>query len=200
MTPDEVEELESLAGQAARRVAAQWPGTVEKEDLEQEIIVHLLERPGALDRLFEEPNPRVRQSFLIKVGHQLASQMQADYDRFSGNYRYDAGQVRGFLERQLWLNGDKPSTEKLDLAEALASLADKNSSYYAAVINRFVHEMVPDRANTSQFNTIQRAVEALTDLMNRIGEEREKHYTEGPGSRKAMSNSQARYATEIGPL
>jgi len=200
MTPDEVEELESLAGQAARRVAAQWPGTVEKEDLEQEIIVHLLERPGALERLFEEPNPQVRQSFLIKMGHQIASDMQADYDRFSGNYLYDAGQVRGFLERQLWLTEEEQSVETLDLEEALGNLADKNSAYYAAVVNRFVHGIIPHTTDSGSFKRIERAVEALTDLMNRIGQERERRYTEGPGSRKAMSNAQALRATEIGPL
>lgn len=197
LTKDQADELQQLAGAAARRVAGQWPTTVEKEDLEQDIVLHLLTRPGVLARLFEEPEQQVRQAFLIKVGHQLASKQQQDYDRFSGNYLYDAAEVRGLVERQVWLTESKPSAEKLDLEEALGLLAEKNSRYYASLVNRFVHEIVPDTSDTAEFNRIQRGIESLTELMNRIGAERKRTYTEGPGSRKAISNASALRATEI---
>lgn len=194
LTNNQWDELQQLVKAAARRVAAQWPGTVEREDLEQDMLVHLIERPGALERLFEESEPRVRQSFLIKVGHQLASEQQTAYDRFSGNYLYDSGQVRGYLERQVWLIDEIQSVEKMDFYEALGLLADKNSVYYAAIVNRFVHEIIPDDAGRMR---VSRAVDSITGLMNKLGSERRKNRTAGPGSRRVMSNSQAGTETTI---
>lgn len=188
LTNNQWDELQKLVKAAARRVAAQWPGTVEREDLEQDMTVRLLESPGAADRLLQEQEQQVRQSFLIKMGHQLASEQQTAYDRFSGNYLYDSGQVRGYLERQVWLIEEVQSVEKMDFYEALGLLADKNSVYYAAIVNRFVHEIIPDDAGRMR---VGRAVDSLTDLMNRIGAERRRSRVEGPGSRTVFSNATA---------
>lgn len=186
LTKDQTTELQQLVKAAARRVAAQWPSVVEKDDLEQEIVLHLIERPGALARLFEEPEQQVRQSFLIKVGHQIASKEQQDYDRFSGNYLYDTAEVRGFLDRQIWTIKDKLSAEKQDLEEGLSILAERNSKAYAEIVNRFFHDIVP--ADSAGRMRVLRAIETLTELMNRTGAERRRAYTEGPGSRKAIPN------------
>lgn len=182
-------ELERLARAAARRVSAQWPDVVERDDLEQDILVYLMENgPATVGRIFEEDEP-TRQAFLIKLGHRMASDAQAAYDRFSGNYMYDSAEVLGYLKRHIWLAGDVQSVEKQDLAEAVANLAETNSTYYAAVVNRFVHEIIPDRSDTAGFNRVQRAVDALTEKMNRIGSDRQRNWTEGPGSRKVISNA-----------
>ena len=194
LTKEETKQLDEMIRAAARRVAAQWPTVVERDDLHQDIWVHLLERPGALNRIFEEQDDKVRQAFLIKLGHQIASEEQIAYERFSGNSLYSVMQVRGLLERKVWKFKDKVSAEKMDLMEALKLLAQKNSAYYAEIVNRFEHDIIPDRQSNER-RKLDRAVEVLTELMNRLGQERRKRHTEGPGTRKVISNSAAQALT-----
>lgn len=184
---ERIEEIEKLAQGAARRVAGSWPEAVEPDDLTQAIILRLLESPGAFDRIFEEDEP-TRKAFLIKVGHQVASKLFQDYEQFSGNYTYDTAAVRGLLDRDaLVTDQDRFTPEIADLREGLKNLKELGSNYYADIINRFIHDH-PDTYTNSGKVRVNRAVEALTAQMNRIGSERRKNYTEGPGTRKAMSN------------
>lgn len=193
LTKEETKQLDEMIRAAARRVAAQWPTVVEWDDLRQDIWVHLLERPGALNRIFEEQDDKVRQAFLIKVGHQIASEEQIAYERFSGNSLYSVMQVRGLLERKVWKFRDKVSADKMDLMGALKLLAKKNSGHYAEIVNRFEHDIFPQGGADKM--RLQRAVESLTELMNRLGQERRKRHTEGPGTRKVISNSAAQALT-----
>lgn len=191
------EELQKLATTAARRVAYQWPEHVTVEDLAQDICIRLLETQGSLDRLFDEPDLQTRQAFLIKVAHQLASAQQTEYERFTGNYIYDTAEVRGLLERQVWLHDpDRFRPEIADLTEGMARLAKVKSNHYAELINRFQHEIMPDRTSSSAHSRISRAVESLTMEMNILGSNRRKDFIEGPGTRKAMSNHAAATTTK----
>lgn len=185
---------------AAKRVAAQWPDVIDAEDLAQSMAVGLMERPGALVRFFTE-DERTQQAFLIKVGHQVASDEQRSYDRHSGNYLYDTAEVRGYLERGVLADEEPPSrfrAEIVDLWEGMANLADRKSPYYAEVVNRYVHGIIPE--GSTGRSRISRAVEGLTGEMNRIGATRKKERIEGPGSRTVLSNAAAAHRTtsEVG--
>ena len=183
-------ELHKLATTAARRVSFQWPEHVTTEDLAQDICMRLLESPGAMGTFFNEPDQATRQAFLIKVAQQLASAQQSEYEHFTGNYIYDTAEVRGLLERQVWLHTlDRFRPEVVDITEAMARMAKTKSNHYAEIIKRFVHEMVP--ADSTGRMRVSRAVESLTMEMNIIGSNRRKDRIEGPGSRTAMSNQSA---------
>lgn len=183
---ENVEELQKLAVAAAKRVSYQWPDNVEVDDLAQDIMLRLMETPATVERIFEENEP-TRKSFMVRIAHQVASQQQIDYEQFSGNYLYDTVEVRGYLERQVWLLPvDRFRPEIADLTEGLNNLADKGSNHYAEIINRYEYDIVGS-GGAARVRT-NRAVEALTAEMNRIGATRRKDRIEGPGSRKVVSN------------
>lgn len=115
------------------------------------------------------------------------------------------------------------SEAQKQLSAALKSLKVSNKRQYDAVISRFVFGEVPDRKNTALFELISRGVMSLTDKMNhshkreftgdkfitvktRSGKtvryldspEPGKSLGDGPGSRRAVSNSTARYLSKEG--
>lgn len=185
---DRDKELFKLATDAAKRVAFQWPDHVGVDDLTQDMLFHLLESPGTVERLFDE-DLGVQRAFLVKLGHQIASDTQVDYDRFSGNYLYDTGEVRGMLERQIWYSTiDQWRPEISDLTSGLATLKQSNSNYWAVLMARYEQEIVPDHDDATGKRKIRRAVAALTRKMNYAGRDRERLRIEGPGTRKCASN------------
>lgn len=187
VTAQDWDELNKLAQGAAKRVARSWPDAIEIEDLAQGVLMRLVESPGAAARIFEEDEP-TRKAFMIRVAHQVASEQFQDYEQFSGNYTYDTAIVRGLLDNGgLTAELPKFSADIADLREGLANLADSGSAYYADIVNRYVHEL-PETYESNGRTRNSRAVAALTTQMNRIGTERRKNFTEGPGSRFSRSN------------
>lgn len=181
-----MEDLLTLAKAAARRVSFQWPSVIEEDDLAQDVVLRLLDSPGALQRIETEDEISVK-AFMVKVAHQVASDQMVDYDHFSGNYLYDTVEVRVLLEEQAWLlKSNKLSAEIMDLKEAMKNLVKKNSGYYADLVNKYQHEI--DYSDNTGKSRIRRGVASLTEEMNWIGVRRRKDFIEGPGSRKAYTS------------
>lgn len=157
--------------------------------------MRLMAAPGAVERFYAEDDA-TQKAFLIRMAHQVASDEQVDYDRFSGNSLYDSGFVRGMLDRQGWhYTIDIWNPEVSDLAEGLESLKRKDSTYWACIVNRFEREEIPSAENKNEQRRIRRAVVALTREMNLAGRNRQRRRIEGPGTRRVVSNSSARTLT-----
>lgn len=177
---DDAAELLPEVREAARIVALEWPGVIEADEAEQEILLRLLDR-GYVDTV-GELETLGRKRLLIKVGKQIAAQYRADYDRFSCNFRYSTGDVRYLLGAGA-LGGPCEVFDAggLDVRESFKSLSDK---YAAVLATRYLFNRP-----VSDTKAVTRAVDALTDLMNRNARTPPEH--DGPGARKATSNAHA---------
>lgn len=178
-----IEEVKS----AARSVAIEWPNIAVAEDIEQDIWVKLLEWRGYLERVTEMGSTECRGA-LRRIGHQIAAQQRADYNVFSGNFRYGAKEVRNMLDGTLESQRDgRTETETIDLVEAMAVLAEKNPRYWES-IRSYVYEGSP--TVKPERDRLRRAIRRLTECMNNAHKRRHFGY-EGPGIRTAMSNRAA---------
>src|SRR5690606_20574302 len=129
-----------------------------------------------------------RLAWLKRIAEQIASIERIDYDYFSGNYCYSSNEVRKALENGiLTQRPTKVNPISVDIHEALPRLSEKNREILAA---KFIN-----RDYDGYRVYVTRAIDKLTELMNRASH-REKHdYHDGPGSRRAISNSGARFIT-----
>jgi hypothetical protein len=184
------EALSEDVKRAAKAVAAQWPGVIGPDDAEQEIWMRLVESPGSAKKIIGEMNEKERFSSLMRIGRQVASQYRTDYDTFSGNYRYGVAEVKENLESgALSPEAETLSPERVDLGLAMHGLS---VSQVRVLRKRYVYK---EPLSSSERTALSRAETALTDGMNRIYLNRAFSYTEGPGTRRAMSNAAAIAAT-----
>lgn len=181
---------------ASKVVANQWPGVIEADDVEQELYLLLLERPGSVEKLATMTSEERRNS-LVHVGHQIGSRYKNDYELFSGNCYYGTEHVRAILESGLLTVarrdlGDMKETltDFLDLHEAYDALKLSNGRYAALVWETYVDGRT--EFTESERRTVRRAVKSLTELMNQAHRRRSGKFHQGPGARKAISNEKAR--------
>ena len=159
-----IADLASKVRSAARRTAGYWPGTIDADDVEQEIWVRVLELSGdSLARLHGSPDAGVH-STLNMIGMQVASRYRDDYELFSGNYRYSGDEVRELLESGCLVFDDElTATERVDMSTAMQRLEETSPQYATALVRRYIDD-VYERADK---DTLSYAVRALTREMNR---------------------------------
>lgn len=205
-------DLSKEVGKAAKTVSYQWPGIVEADDLEQDIYLKLLESPGSIAKLVNEFDDKQRLNAVIQIGHQIASKERADYDVFSGNFRYCVDEVRRLLEKRA-LHHDDPSlgsnwsisedfikggefedavltklASETDLRRAMKGLRKANPSYADIITRRYLSDESFDGTDRRHLN---RAITALTTQMNRSYKQSYAERSGGPGTRKVMSRAAA---------
>lgn len=175
-------EIMPLVRKAAQSVAAQWPGVVEADDVEQEIYVNLLElKEGNLQRLADGFDA----DGLVKTikecqGYQIAARYRNDFELFSGNYRYSGEEVRSLLDSGALVFADEMTvTERVDLTNAMQRLGETSPQYAEAIFRRYAED-INDRADK---DTLSRAIQALTREMNRSFNKATAEH-EGPALRK----------------
>ena len=177
-------EIMPLVRKAAQSVAAQWPGIVEADDVEQEIYVNLLGlKEEHLRRLVDEfDRDGLVKVFKERQGHQVAARYRNDFELFSGNYRYSGEEVRSLLESGALVFSDElTATERVDLMAAMERLQETSPQYAEALFRRYA-EGIPDRGKSDEHARL-RAIRALTREMNRnFNRETAEH--EGPALRK----------------
>jgi hypothetical protein len=179
--------LRAQAAKAAARVARSWPHCVTADDLEQAIMLKLIEAPESSAKLLEESEVAQRK-ILIAAGHRIASSEQQDYERFSGQYLYSVREVRALLEENvLTVENEAFNPVEVDLRQALDTIAPQ---YAEAINRRYRQGIVPPRRGAEAVR-LSRAIERLTELMNRTGRARVAERSGGPSSRRAMSNARA---------
>jgi len=152
---------------AAKIVASQWPGVIEADDVEQEIWIYLVESPGSALKALEANTPKARARFLTRIGHQRASKARAAYDYFRGAYKYSVKEVKDLLASGGLSsdNQDRVRVEYTDLHEAFRALQDRNEGQAAALTRRYL--LTESMETNADQKVLQRAVESLTDEMNR---------------------------------
>lgn len=176
---------------AARSTAAQWPGVIDADDVEQQTWMRLLEAPTYRNDL-EKMDEGERKNALHWIGHQIALGERDDYDLFAGQWHYSTNEVRQLLgEGVLTVERKRPRPEYVDLDEAFDALDE----HHAETLWRAYASKDLDRSTGAARKGLQRAVDALTDGMNHVYRNRVSSYAEGPGSRQALSNAQAQALT-----
>jgi hypothetical protein len=221
-TRDEiVRELETHVRYAARAVANEWPGVVEEDDVEQEIWLRLLDASPKYVEELHSLSKAAREKVLRDIGHQYALDERDDYNLFSGNYKYSGDDVRDYLRKgalhrpiddaqslqsaQFRGDDDENSSksssigretdlvvEWLDIRTAMQRLTRKNSEYAGALWRRYGPDPLIPEHNSAEKRRLHRAERALVREMNAAHREGIANH-EGPGSRRAMSNSRATY-------
>jgi len=206
--------LEREIERVARHMKLEWPEVVDSwEDMASEIVVHLIRKRYATKVLDMDTWPRKR--LLGKIGQQIASVMRDDYEHFNGNFRYSTDEVRRYLENGAiedslgvenidnhgnpaseWMPlkseagagrmviGQKVEVEPFDIRATLPLLTKNHRDI---LVRRF---MYGDSLQPRDRKTLQRAIESLTNLMNRAFRKTFADH-QGPGSQARMSNAQA---------
>jgi hypothetical protein len=180
---------------AAKAVAYQWPGVLDAEEAEQELWVHLMERPGSVAKLRDEFGDKDRVSALIEMGHQIANKTFTANEIASGNFRYAVNEVKDILKQSAEREHNpeaKPVTRTAlkDLEMGMQRLKGKNAGYADAVIDRYRNGNNPVRGAASK--RLERALVSLTTHMNRAHKQQHVVRPDGPGTRKVISSSAAR--------
>jgi hypothetical protein len=179
MTITITDDFREKVNKAARSVAGSTQ--LEWEDLSQDMWVWMLENPTQYNNYVELEDPFKQ---LKKIAKQEAYKQNSTLEYFSGNYTYTPGEVRGLLNEYLIDVTIEAISEHVDLVEGLLMLRSDAPGYFKAIIDKWVNAVENNRSVTSK------AVDKLAILMNQVNKAARYSY-EGPGSRKAMTNSQA---------
>jgi hypothetical protein len=206
-------ELGPQVMKAAKAVARNWPGVIEDDDLEHDMLVRLLETPNSVEKIYEMEN-KSRVQALTWMGHQIAKGERTSFEHFSGNFRYSVNEVKKLLAGGM-LRGMNPATgsswaaedyvatdgsfedgllnrysTELDLVRAMVRLEDKNHEAARAIVLRYLVGRVPKGSKDEM--TLSRGLEYLTEEMNRSFKKQHAEAPDGPGTRKVFSNASAR--------
>ena len=180
------EDFYKAVDRAARNTADKWP-LEEWEDLAQDVWVQLMEEPNTLKKCMEAYNPA---PLLSRLAGQIATDNQLRRNLFQGKNTYNPPQVRSMLVAGV-LKGYNVVTvsECHDLSYAMLDLKKTNDDYFQILVTKFKKgEDVDEKMK------VTRAIDKLTDLMN-ITVLRAPKYHDGPGARRAISNTRAQYIT-----
>jgi hypothetical protein len=174
-------------------VARKWPQATTAEDLFQDLVVHFLERPGSLEKLAGlEQSSRIKS--LVAIGHKKASAARDDFAVFSGQISYSVDEVRILAAKgaatQTISNFEASST---DFQVALEELRQKTPQYHDVIVRRYVNKDY-DSKDQNQRKLLQRAMDSLTTLMNRISSAKRYNHENGSPHR---DNQQARTEVEL---
>lgn len=185
MTITITDEFREKVNKAARSVAGR-SNLIEWEDLSQDMWVWMLENPTQYEKYCEMEDPHKN---LTKIAKQEMYKQNSAYEYYSGDYTYTPKEVRGLLTEYLIDVTLESVAEHVDLVEGLLMLRSDAPSYFKTVIDKWVHGREGHTNMTSQ------AVDKLSKLMNQVHKAARYSY-EGPGSRRAFTNTQAQARTE----
>ncbi|QGJ90201.1 RNA polymerase sigma factor [Mycobacterium phage SheaKeira] len=175
---------------AARSVAYQWPGVVDKDDIEQMIALKLWESQASLLKVAAMED-KAQYRAVVGIGHQLASAERIDYDHYKGSYKYSVGDVKDLLNRNVLTEDVEGFTDAvIDLMDALEALVAKTPQYVEAVTSRYADGVVP-KSGTADSKRLSRGLESLTNAMNANSRRRFSERDDGPGSRTVITNARA---------
>lgn len=193
MTTD-ILKLRPTIQKAAKSVAYNWPGIMEADDAEQAITTHLLERPSSIQKILEMERAAQYRA-VVGIGHQLASQERANYERYKGNYRYSVKEVKDALQAGALIE-DYPRFNEVvfDIVEGLQALARRTPQYADAVLERYVDFNIPQKGSPAM--ALSRALESLVIEMNKSHKRRFSSRHDGLGTRKTIASQRAQYITQ----
>lgn len=197
MTLNNGTEIKSAIRRAVSSVAFQWPDVIEQDDLEQELWVWYLERPSAQAKLGAADKSE-RHKLLVRQGHLIASRKNQENLRFAQEFTYTIDDVKNVLAGK-----DRRDDSLDDLDEAMNLLRERNADYAEAIKSKYGDHLTP--SGRTESNRLYQAHLVLTDLMNQVYRDKASGFVafpgmtlgDGPGSRKAISNSTAQSLTGL---
>lgn len=159
MNDDEYVELNETVSLAAKTVAKKWPGAIESDDMHQQLLEMLMSNSSTVSMLMDMES-EIRYANLVRLGNRIAADEMDAYAVFSGNVYYGTKDVRSLLDE---LDVARVPTEHTDLHLAMEQLWNENRTHYDTLVGEYwIREPVQNRKH------VQRAVDRLTVLMNRI--------------------------------
>lgn len=198
---------------AARHMKIEWPEVVDSwSDMASEIVVHLVQKNYATVVLGLDPKPR--RNTLTKIGQQIASSMRDDYEHFNGNFKYSTNEVRQFLEggaldgileytvdnygnqADNWFPRDSKDgagrevfgkQNKIEPFDIRFTFPQLGENHRKILVRRFLYLEELDGTARKE---VTRAVDALTDLMNRAYRKTSAEF-DGPGAKRHRTNAEA---------
>lgn len=180
-----LDELMPLVKRAAKAVAFQWPGVIERDDAQQEICLALLKRPKTIKKI-AGMDYQAGYRAVVGIGHQIASEERTKYDYYKGSYFYSVKEVKDLLAREILVYRDKFRSEWVDMELALQEIAPQ---YHEAITRRYIDKLIPETQR--QKDAQKRGLVSLTNKMNAVHRRLFVERDDGPGTRKAISNAQA---------
>jgi DNA-directed RNA polymerase specialized sigma24 family protein len=187
------EDLIPEVARAARSATRSWTGALDAEDIANAAWVKILASSNTLPALLSyEPDQRGK--VLRAIARQCAGAEMADREAFSGNVTYSTDDVRRILENGG--AGDTPgSTAHVEWVDAQTALG-QISPWHAEVLHAYyVRDDYDSSTNTAKSHLL-RARDALTVAMN-SAHKAAKAAHDGPGARRAVSNSAAQSLTRF---
>lgn len=178
------EKLVDAVQREARLAERRWNQIIESDDIEQEIWLWMVERPG-VQRQLQNANDAEIAAVLKKSADQICSKERLDLDHFSGNYHYTPGEVRDLLEEIGAEYDVHEADDKIDLQLGLDDLLRYHPEYFE-VIERVYYHGEDFNINGGKQRKKERAVDKLTEIMNRKRGQRERDRTEGLGTRPSI--------------
>lgn len=192
---EKLEEFLPIIDRVARRVAGEHY-VVEKDDLEQELIVFVIKRLKSENAPLPLPSEKKMntQSFLTSVARMYAFEQKQQHYLIDSNISYEMKDVRELLqthfEPDLWdaVREGESVEERVvahsDIAWALDRLSAADRTFVAEC---YRSEQLP-RSGTKEYRRLRDVIIKMTNMLN--------HWTrsdegEGPGRRRAMSNATA---------
>lgn len=193
----------------ARLASARWNGMTDADDIEQELWLWIMERPGT-QRFFKSAETGQIRSALTSRANDICSKSNLAYDHFSGQYTYTPAEVRELLttyfgtdvsevsaavmelaESELSetmisniLGGVISPDEKMDVEQGLQVLEETHPQYYFVLMEAYRAGIEPEHRTTKT-----RAVDKLTTIMNRKRSQRETDRHEGLGTKPKNTNN-----------
>lgn len=180
------EDLETAVKREARLAESRWNNLISADDIEQEIWLWLLERPGVQKQL-ENANAAELSAVFKKSADQICSKERLDYDHFTGNYHYIAKEVRDLLNTLGEEYDVHSADEKVDFQLGMEDLEQYHNDYYDVIIRAYIQGEDFNISSTTKMLK-SRAVDKLTELMNRKRGQRERDRTEGLGTKPKISS------------
>lgn len=212
----------------AKKAASDWPGVIEQEDLVQEVFLHIIESPKTQSDLADmDSNARYRTLHKIAQRISSEARTELDQFTGSFKYSVDEvrGLLESAADNGVctigssWSTGDfirSGSSDHSDptaaaalihlsvseaqkrLGEALDGLQAGNPRQYDALIKRFGEGEVPVWEDGATRKLIDRALVSLTTRMNHGHKRSHADRPDGPGTRKAIPTSTAKYLSKEG--
>lgn len=188
MTTD-ILKLRPTIKKAASSVAYNWPGVLDVDEAEQMISLKLLETPNSITKILGMERAAQYRA-VVGIGHQLASQERADYDRYKGSYRYSVKEVKDALQAGALIEHfDRFNEVVFDIVEALLVLQKRTPQYVDSVLDRYADFNIPPQGAAAQ--RLSAALETLTVEMNKSHKRRFAERDDGLGTRRVLSNATA---------
>lgn len=165
---------------AARSASNTWYGLLDPDEIEQELWLQIFESPATAGKL-EGSDPDLVTDLLARMADRICIQERADYEHFTGNYRYSVNEVKALAELFFVRTGEELLVDLVDFEVGFELLTETNPHYAEVVFRRYALGEAP--AEKAQQHYLSKGLTKLTDHMNRHHKDREREYRDGPGTK-----------------